>query len=83
MAGRESANDCPRCCIDCADVCELCVRVIASESAYAPEVCRLCAEICSWCARQCGEHGHEHCRRCAVACRTCAQECERAAVAYA
>jgi hypothetical protein len=75
MILQESDNDCPKCCIECAEICELCVRLMARDGKFTSEICRICAEVCEWCAEQCGAHKHEHCQRCAKSCRRCAEEC--------
>ena len=75
MVGKESENDCPACCIECASICRLCADAIARNSPFAKQICQLCADICGWCAEQCDAHDMDHCKRCAAACRRCAEAC--------
>ncbi|MBU2927162.1 four-helix bundle copper-binding protein [Winogradskyella psychrotolerans] len=79
MAGIESKNDCPKCCIQCADACEALIKMITSDSAYVKQYALLCAEICEYCADHCEEHNHEHCLECAKSCRACAEACRKIA----
>lgn len=75
MAGTESFNDCPLCCIQCIDACEVVIKMITSKSNYMKQYALLCAEICDYCADHCDEHSHEHCKLCAKTCRECAKAC--------
>ena len=77
MAGKKSMNDCPLCCVQCVESCLVCVRMLASESKWAPDYCHICAEICDYCAEQCAAHDHEHCQACAESCRACAEACRK------
>ncbi len=74
----EGFAHCAKRCRDCADVCMLCVKLMARGSEFHEEFCKLCAEVCNECALQCDVHAphHEHCRKCAEKCRACAKECE-------
>lgn len=83
MATCDSSNDCPKCCIECSDICELCAKAMARGSKYAEQYCQMCAEICDWCAEQCEQHDHDHCQKCAKACRACAESCRSMAGAAA
>lgn len=65
--------------LDCADICQLAANMMARNSEYAKEICRLCAQICRACGEECQKHKADHCQRCAEACMACAQECERMA----
>jgi hypothetical protein len=64
---------------DCAKICYLAASYMASNSAFAHQICALCAEICDACGAECEKHAqmHDHCRECAEACRKCAEECRR------
>lgn len=75
-----SSNDCPKCCLECAEICELCVRLLTRGGKFSQEICKLCAEVCDWCADQCGAHEHAHCQKCAASCRSCAEACRQMAV---
>jgi hypothetical protein len=77
MAGKQSDNDCPKCCLLCVDACLICIKFMVAEGPLTKEYCRLCAEICEWCAEQCEQHDHDHCKACAESCIACAQECRK------
>lgn len=79
MVGKESKNECPACCIDCAAFCRLCADAVARNSLFAKQLCKLCAEVCDWCAKVCGAHEMDHCKSCAEACRRCAEACRKMA----
>jgi len=79
MAGQESGNDCPLCCVECINSCEACIKALLVESKWAGRYCEICAEICEWCAEQCGAHTHEHCQKCAASNRVCAGACRKIA----
>jgi hypothetical protein len=79
----EHLRECIRLCMDCAETCATCVRILARQGETAQDVCRACAEICELCAAACGKHQDEHCQRCAEACRRCAAECRAVAAAAA
>jgi len=79
MAGKESKNDCPKCCIECIDACDVLIKKMTSDSAYVKQYALLCAEICEYCTDHCEEHDHEHCKKCAQSCRACAEECQKIA----
>ena len=66
---------------DCAEACQMAVRVMVRGGDNVAEVCRMCAAICDRCAEECEKHAahHEHCRICAEICRRCAEECRRMA----
>ncbi|MGQ3890262.1 four-helix bundle copper-binding protein [Legionella sp. CNM-1927-20] len=65
---------------DCADICNFAAAMMARDSQFAAQLCRLCAEICRACGDECEKHSDmEHCKRCAMACHRCAEECERMA----
>ena len=79
MAGMESMNDCPWCCVQCIEVLQASIGLMAAESKFAAEHCALCAKVCEYCAEQCAAHDHDHCQRCAESCRECAAECRKMA----
>ncbi len=69
---------------DCADICQMTVRMLARNSDFAERTCRVCAEICGACGDECRQHEHmDHCRQCAIACFECAEFCHKAAVSKA
>lgn len=67
--------------LDCAQVCQLAVALMAGGSEHAPALCRVCAQVCRSCGDECARHSADHCQQCAEACRRCAEECERMAAA--
>ncbi|QQV64854.1 hypothetical protein ABCA12_0142 [Acinetobacter junii] len=67
-------------CLECADICQLCVRMQQHNSPFLKEICELCAKICEYCAEECEKHSHDHCKKCAEACRQCAEECRKIAM---
>ncbi|ODT86094.1 MAG: four-helix bundle copper-binding protein [Nitrosomonadales bacterium SCN 54-20] len=75
MVGKDSPNDCPACCIECAAICRLAADAMCRNSRFAKQICKLCAEICDWCAKECEAHEGESCKRCVEACRRCAEAC--------
>ncbi|MFT4565057.1 MAG: hypothetical protein ACJA1A_002634 [Saprospiraceae bacterium] len=79
MAGQESMNDCPLCCVQCIDAVNASLNFMLAESKWSKEYCELCAEICEYCADQCEKHDHEHCKKCAESCRACADACRKMA----
>lgn len=76
MVGKESNNNCPECCIECIEVCELTMKALLRNSEKASHYMKLCAEICDYCASQCEQHDRKHCQKCAESCRKCAQACK-------
>lgn len=62
--------------LDCADLCRLASSLMARNSPFALDICRLCAQVCEKCAEVCEQHDHDHCQDCARACRRCADECK-------
>ncbi|WP_256867504.1 four-helix bundle copper-binding protein [Winogradskyella forsetii] len=79
MSGQDSKNDCPKCCVECMDACDILIKKIASNSTYVKQYALLCAEICEYCADHCEAHDHEHCKNCAASCKACAEECKKIA----
>lgn len=93
LACVQACNDCAASCLreadpkamaacialdmDCADICQLAVAMMARQSEHAPALCELCAEVCEACALECGRHIMTHCLDCALACKRCAQECRK------
>ena len=75
MAGKESMNDCPKCCIQCIASCEVMLQMAISDSKWVKQYAKLCGEICLYCAEQCQQHAHDHCKKCAESCRQCAEAC--------
>lgn len=62
---------------DCANICELAVKYMLADSAFAKQICKLCAVICNACSDECEKYAHiEYCTLCATDCSTCAIACE-------
>lgn len=65
---------------DCADVCNLSVKLLARDSDFHMDLCSLCAQVCRQCARSCERIGEdEMMRECAEVCWRCAESCDRMA----
>lgn len=77
MAGMESKNDCPLCCILCIESCSATLKFLMTESNFSKGYCALCADVCQWCAEQCGQYDHKHCEDCANSCVKCMEECRK------
>ncbi|MGZ5243680.1 MAG: four-helix bundle copper-binding protein [Bacteroidia bacterium] len=60
---------------DCADICMMTAKMLASGSELSAQMLRLCAEACDACGAECAKHEHEHCQRCAESCKKCADAC--------
>jgi hypothetical protein len=77
MAGMDSKNDCPLCCVLCIESCSSALKFLMAEHKLVKDYCGLCAEVCQWCAEQCGQIDHEHCEECANSCVKCMEECRK------
>ena len=73
MKSVESHNDCPNCCIECVQICEITSNELVQGSKFAANYMELCADICDWTADQCGEHPYAESQVCAESCRNCSQ----------
>jgi len=60
---------------ECAEMCNVTLSMLASNSLFSKEIIKLCAKICTECAKECGKHNNEHCKKCAEACQQCAEAC--------
>ncbi len=79
MATMESDNECPYCCVQCIDVLQATIGLLAAESKFVKEQCQLCAKVCDYTAEQCAAHEHDFCQRCAESCRESAEACRKMA----
>jgi hypothetical protein len=79
---------CIRLNLDCADICDVTMRVVSRQTEYDANITRAqlgaCVKACKSCGDECEHHstaGMEHCRVCAEACRRCEDACGRLAKA--
>ncbi|MBK0394942.1 four-helix bundle copper-binding protein [Ramlibacter algicola] len=61
--------------MDCAQLCQTAVALMAGGSDLAPALCKVCEQACRACAEECVKHDMDHCQQCAEACRRCADAC--------
>ncbi len=62
----------------CADVCQLSVRMMAAESEFHHQSCELCFEVCQRCAVECEKYEQDEVfKKCAKVCRRCAEDCRK------
>ncbi|MBC3947677.1 four-helix bundle copper-binding protein [Erwinia persicina] len=71
----EHLRDCIRLDRQCAVLCGMTAQLLAMDSDYAPQICKLCADACEKCGKTCSQHDHDHCQICATACFDCAESC--------
>ena len=82
VAEEMDMRQCVRSCLDCADVCDMVMKVATrrtgSNEVVLREALQLCITTCDLCAEECAKHDNDHCRRCAEMCRECARDCRAA-----
>ena len=82
VAEEMDMRQCVRSCLDCADVCDMVMKVATrrtgSNEVVLREALQLCVTTCDLCAEECAKHDNDHCRRCAEMCRECAGDCRAA-----
>ena len=82
VAEEMDMRQCVRSCLDCADVCDMVMKVATrrtgSNEVVLREALQLCVTTCDLCAEECAKHDNDHCRRCAEMCRECARDCRAA-----
>ncbi|MEW9502826.1 four-helix bundle copper-binding protein [Jeotgalibacillus marinus] len=66
---------------DCANMCTLMAKYIASKSIFAKSLACLCAEVCQVCGEHCIKHPDKISQACGQSCLHCAQECREFASA--
>lgn len=66
---------------DCANMCTLMAKYIASKSIFAKCLASLCAQICQVCGEHCIKHPDKISQACGQTCLHCAQECREFASA--
>jgi hypothetical protein len=74
--GNSDLATCIKLCLDCAVLCQACVPLLASDSAFSPALCGICADACQQCADECDRVGMTEC---AEACRRAAELCREMA----
>lgn len=67
---------------NCAAMCILTARLLASGSEFVVQACNLCSEICDVCAEECDRHYMDYCKDCSQSCRECADACRKIALEY-
>ncbi|GHF47482.1 hypothetical protein FHX82_001441 [Amycolatopsis bartoniae] len=75
-------RDCIRTDLDCADVCEVTVRILSRRGdalGVTRQLLAVCEQACRACAEECERHAehHRHCAECAEACRSCEDACQQ------
>ena len=82
VAEEMDMRQCVRTCLDCADICDMTMKVASrrtgSNETALREALQLCVTACDLCAEECAKHDNDHCRRCAEMCRECARDCRAA-----
>ena len=79
LAEEMDMAQCVRTCLDCADICDMVMKVATrrtgSNEIVLGEALQLCVTACDVCAEECARHDNDHCRLCAQMCRECAADC--------
>ncbi|HWO98058.1 MAG TPA: four-helix bundle copper-binding protein [Bacillus sp. (in: firmicutes)] len=60
---------------DCANICTLTAKYIASQSQFAKSLASLCAQVCETCGNHCLKYSDKLSQACGQICFNCAQEC--------
>lgn len=68
--------DCIKLDLDCADVCQMTLKLLVRDNTSAITIVQFCSDICAECASECEKHEHDHCQQCAEACRNCEEKCK-------
>lgn len=71
----QSMTDCIKLNLDCADICDISLKLLARDSNQSTSAVQLCKNICAECAEECEKYEHEHCQQCADFCRRCESQC--------
>jgi hypothetical protein len=64
-------------CHECADVCDLAIKLKCCESQFADKILDLCSQMCKKCAEECERMHAQHCKECAEVCRDCSNTCSK------
>ena len=62
-------------CLDCADVCNLAIKLHSRDSEFNRKVMDLCADVCARCGEECAKNKAAHCQQCSEICFDCAEAC--------
>ena len=74
--GNADLVDCIALCLDCGDLCQICLPLLARGSQFAAAICSVCADASELCAAECERVGMTEC---AEVCRTTAEICREMA----
>lgn len=66
---------------DCAHICGLTAKFVASDSQFSKRLANLCGQICEVCGNHCLNQPDELSRACGQICLNCARECREYATA--
>jgi hypothetical protein len=61
---------------ECADFCNVTMKLLIMDSPYAVKATAVCAEICNDFAKACISFPHHHFRKCAILCQETADQCD-------
>jgi hypothetical protein len=61
---------------DCAEICALTAKLLATESEYSHELLIICQKICAQCALECSVHSEAKFKECADECGKCGEACK-------
>ncbi len=75
----DAMQQCIRLCLDAATITGACVEMMARNSSFSGQICRICADVCDACAAECEQHEGDVMQQCAEACRACARTCRQMA----
>lgn len=65
-------------CHECAEVCDLALKLKCTGSEFSDQVLDLCADVCKKCAAECQKMQVQHCKECGDVCNTCSESCSSA-----
>jgi hypothetical protein len=65
-------------CKDCAEVCDLAIKLKCTDSNHANQTLKLCEDVCKQCATECNQMEAQHCKECAQICKRCSEMCSEA-----
>jgi hypothetical protein len=62
-------------CAECAEVCDLALRLKCANSQFSNDMLKLCAEVCKRCGEACQRIEAQHCKECGDICNRCSATC--------